>query len=585
MQLILDFINREGKQIYKNDELPEEKSLLLLNPKEIDYEINTIKKFISQNGNFNFEEVKSYKRVDFDSDKNFYICDIEFFKLKFKDFKTDFYYNVYKGYSVLEDKNKINLNEFYLNNFVGDKSPKLSSLFKLPYQIYEFLKLIKEFPPNIQIKEEDSEKKITNEDEVKRKEEELNKDSFKFIFSYDREKTFFQVICLDASYGLKLYLTIKPYSTILTSGTLSIDLIEKLLNIKFFEKLNNDHVINKNQFRINIINGYNLYNKIGNYSFKYLKRDDIDQITSLGNEIFNLVKSVKKGGVLVFFQSKEYLLKCYKIWLENEIIKKCKSIKDVVFDLSFYRQNSEEIIKKKKNNKLLFFTVYRGRNSEGINFQDDEARMVICIGMPYPKLTDIKVILKKDYLDERHKKENKNFNGWKWYKEEAINAVNQSLGRLIRHKNDYGIMICFGIDFSRRGIHFSKWINDNISQNSFIRLKENDINYFNGLESFLTNLNKEYSKYLINQEKNNLNEYEDYLNEILDYEFSDDNNDIIDNDNYNGIKENLEKDKSNTNEKDNYIKEYDYKDYGLNLMGYKRNREKNDNDDNEDDLI
>ena len=228
---------------------------------------------------------------------------------------------------------------------------------------------------------------------------------------------------------------------------------------------------------------------------------------------------------------------------------------------------------------MLLFTVYRGRNSEGINFNDDEARMVICIGVPYPQLSDIKVILKKDYLNQKYKMEkNKNFNGWKWYREEAINAVNQSLGRLIRNKNDYGIMICFGIEFSERNIKFSKWINDNISNDSFIRLKENDKNYFKGLDTFLSNLNMKFPKNIINQEINNSNKYEDSLNEIGDYEFSDDNNDINDDDS----EESWEKDKYNFDEKYSNIKESDYSNYGINHIGNKRYRESYDSDDNKD---
>ena len=228
---------------------------------------------------------------------------------------------------------------------------------------------------------------------------------------------------------------------------------------------------------------------------------------------------------------------------------------------------------------MLLFTVYRGRNSEGINFNDDEARMVICVGMPYPQSSDIRVILKKDYLDEKCKMENNKFNGWKWYREEAINAVNQSLGRLIRHKNDYGIMICFGIEFSERSIKFSKWINDNISQKSYIKLKENDINYFNGLDTFLSNLNMKFPKKIINQEKNNSHEYADSLNEIGDYEFSEDNNERNDNDS----EESWEKDKYNIDEKYYYIKENNYTNYGMNHIGNKREREKNDSDDRKDD--
>ena len=183
---------------------------------------------------------------------------------------------------------------------------------------------------------------------------------------------------------------------------------------------------------INIIKGYHNNKQFFNYSFTYKNRNNTTQIISLGNEIYNLAKSVKIGGILVFFQCFEYLEKCYKIWLENGTIKKFEKIKNPFFDLSFNRTFSEEIIMKgKRYNNLLLFTVYRGRSSEGINFSDDEARMVICIGVPYPKLTDIKVQLKKDFLDERNEKEKIGFDGWKWYREEAINAVNQSYLKLL----------------------------------------------------------------------------------------------------------------------------------------------------------
>ena len=328
---------------------------------------------------------------------------------------------------------------------------------------------------------------------------------------------------------------------------------------------------------MNIINGYRLNNKMNNYSFKYNNRNNENQITSLGKEIYNLVESVKIGGILVFFQSYEYLEKCHTIWLESKITQKFESMKKVLFDSFNNRKYNEDFIREnKKNNNLLLFTVYRGRTSEGINFHDDEVRMVICIGIPYPNLSDIRVILKKDYLDKKSKIENNDFNGWKWYKEEAINAVNQSLGRLIRHKNDYGIMICFGIEFSQYDIQFSKWINDNISQKSYIRLKENDINYFNGLNTFLTKLNNQE---IINEYEH---EYSDSLNEIGDYEFIDDYN--LMNDIYSEESWEKEKDiyKYNIDEKYSNTKENDYKNYGMNHIGYKRYREKYDSDDNSD---
>ena len=125
--------------------------------------------------------------------------------------------------------------------------------------------------------------------------------------------------------------------------------------------------------------------------------------------------------------------------------------------------SEKRIIKDKKNHNLLLFTVYRGKNSEGINFSDDEARMVICVGVPYAKLSDIKIYLKREFLDKKNKIEKNGFTGQEWYREDAINAVNQSLGRLIRNINDYGIMICFGIEFSYNIRYLSKWIRRNVN--------------------------------------------------------------------------------------------------------------------------
>ena len=134
------------------------------------------------------------------------------------------------------------------------------------------------------------------------------------------------------------------------------------------------------------------------------------------------------------------------MWLEEKVIKKFETIKEVFFDLSYKRDFSQEfIMNAKKKNNLLLFTVYRGVNSEGLNFPNDEARMVICVGVPFQNLSDIKVQLKRDFLDEINKKEKNRFDGNEWYREDAMNAVNQSLGRLIRNVNDYGIMICFGV--------------------------------------------------------------------------------------------------------------------------------------------
>lgn len=65
--------------------------------------------------------------------------------------------------------------------------------------------------------------------------------------------------------------------------------------------------------------------------------------------------------------------------------------------------------------------VCRGRISEGLDFSDRAARCVIVVGIPYPQMTDPKVILKKEYLDNtralqmRNKERVQGLSGKDWY--------------------------------------------------------------------------------------------------------------------------------------------------------------------------
>ena len=56
-----------------------------------------------------------------------------------------------------------------------------------------------------------------------------------------------------------------------------------------------------------------------------------------------------------------------------------------------------------KRGKATLIGVCRGKLAEGIDFSDDAARVVIMCGIPFPSIFDPRVILKRDYLEQKHR--------------------------------------------------------------------------------------------------------------------------------------------------------------------------------------
>ena len=79
--------------------------------------------------------------------------------------------------------------------------------------------------------------------------------------------------------------------------------------------------------------------------------------------------------------------------------------------------------------------VFRARLSEGIDFKDDQARLAIIVGIPLPNIMDPYIIIKRELMSL------KNCPDPEWLDKMAMRAVNQALGRVIRHRNDFGSIV------------------------------------------------------------------------------------------------------------------------------------------------
>jgi len=295
-----------------------------------------------------------------------------------------------------------------------------------------------------------------------------------------------KVFCFNPGLAFLDLINASPRSIILTSGTLSpMDSLEKELRIPFPIKLECSHVIKEDQAFIQVMtkdqNG-------ALFNFNYQNRGNLKQRTNLGKLVEDIC-CVTPGGVLVFFSSYSMLNQCWDAWQEITIptIHK-KAGKFVYREEKTQVQNQKTLDRFKKSidngDGAVLFAVCRGKISEGIDFADDAARAVLVIGVPFPCMTDKRVQLKQEYLDKHYSEIG--INGKAWYTQEAIKAVNQSIGRVIRHINDYGAMILIDNRYSADWLkkYLSKWLRDRV------KITDKTENCITSLETFYENMKK-----------------------------------------------------------------------------------------------
>lgn len=95
----------------------------------------------------------------------------------------------------------------------------------------------------------------------------------------------------------------------------------------------------------------------------------------------------------------------------------------------------------------------------------------------------------REYMDQRNRINPSWEDGRAWYEEQAFRAINQSLGRCIRHKNDYGAIILLESRFrnaATRG-RLSKWFRNAIT------VTESDAQLRTGLKEFFRRCERDYA--------------------------------------------------------------------------------------------
>lgn len=271
--------------------------------------------------------------------------------------------------------------------------------------------------------------------------------------------------CFNPGVAMQEFTKLGVRSIILTSGTLSpLDSFALELNLEFPVRLENPHVISPNQVWVGVIpsgpSGHSL-------NSSYRNRDSLEYKQGLGNSIVNFARIVPDG-LLVFFPSYYLMDQCIECWKntshassrESSTIwdRICKNKQPVVEpkQTTLFPQAIEDYeakLRDKAASGAIFFAVCRGKVSEGLDFADQAGRAVVITGMPFSMKTDPKVRLKREYLDKLFfscQNDSKVLSGERWYVQQAARAVNQAVGRVIRHRYDYGSIIFLDERFAQQ---------------------------------------------------------------------------------------------------------------------------------------
>lgn len=267
-------------------------------------------------------------------------------------------------------------------------------------------------------------------------------------------------------------------SIVLASGTLSpLESYAAELLLPFRVRLENPHVISPSQVLIGVV-AKGVTGRPLNSSFN--NRDTLEYKRELGATLVNCLRYIPDG-VLVFFPSYVAMTSAVTFWQTDnsgDVWRRMNSAKGcvVVEDRSpsaFGQQilAFNDAVANKVGAVML--AVCRGKASEGIDFADAAARGVLVTGLPYPPAADMKVVLKRRYLDDVRSRLDaarkgglksdlppgcEPISGGQWYTQSSLRAVNQAIGRCIRHKNDYGVILLLDERFSREKGCVSAWL-------------------------------------------------------------------------------------------------------------------------------
>lgn len=192
------------------------------------------------------------------------------------------------------------------------------------------------------------------------------------------------------------------------------------------------------------------------FDFRFQSRASAEQLDELGRLLVN-VCNLAPAGVVCFLPSYDYERRAVDHWTLRGTLRRLRERKRIFREpraaaevdgvlAAYARAIAETTAGHGQVQGALLFCVVGAKMSEGINFSDDLARCVIMVGLPYPDRSDPELRQKMAFLDARQLARRSGTGGAadagnEYYENLCMRAVNQSIGRAIRHARDYAAIL------------------------------------------------------------------------------------------------------------------------------------------------
>lgn len=266
--------------------------------------------------------------------------------------------------------------------------------------------------------------------------------------------------CLDATLAIKPIFS-KYKSVIITSGTLSpIDIYPRILNFEPILMKSLPISLDRNIMSpLVIARGSDQTTLTSRFDI----RNDPAVIRNYGQLLLEMVQ-VTPDGLVAFFPSYSYLETILAIWSEMGIIESILRYKLIFIETPEGKECEKALINYRlacdSGRGAVMFSVARGKISEGIDFNNHYGRAVIMFGIPY-QYTESRILKARlEFMREEYGIKENDFLTF-----DALRHAAQCLGRVIRGKDDYGLMILADKRYGRwdKRSKLPRWINESIT--------------------------------------------------------------------------------------------------------------------------